>query len=110
MINDGEIIFYQNNRDNGGNIFTYPVYDNGISDSDVGVSYGYNDQASAFYIQVGTYNKYTVTLFRDPNYGGRSISFAVPLERYEGNLKGYRCGPGNTWNDQMSSFKVTVNN
>jgi hypothetical protein len=80
-----------------------------ISDSDVGFSYGFNDQTSAFYIQVGTYNKYTVTLFRDPNYCGRSISFTVPSERYEGNLKGYRMGPGTTWNYQMYSFKVTVN-
>ncbi|SNR55847.1 hypothetical protein [Flavobacterium sp. ov086] len=109
-VQTGSITFYEHNISNPGQFLTFPVYDNGVEIPDVGIPYGFSDKASSFYIKVDVLNKYTVTLFRDQNYGGRSISFLVPLELYDGNLGGHRMGPGTNWNDQMTSFKVTVSN
>jgi len=100
-IQTGEITFYENKL-KGGAAVKFPVFDDGISVESLD-TYNFNDKASSLYIVVNEYNTYTLTLFRDHAYGGRSVSFLVPLMI---DMPGF----DKTWNDELTSFKVTRNN
>ena len=75
-----------------------------------------NDKLSSFHVECGGSNGgFSVTLFENKNYGGKSLTFIIPPLVYGfrlQNLKNYSLSSGflgigaKSWNDQVSSMKV----
>ncbi len=104
----GEIYLYEH-AGAGGSYLKFVVEENGLYIPDLGIPYNFNDRMSSFSISTNASYRYTVNIFRDPHYGGRSISFAVPQGLFINNLRDYRMSSSGSWNDQASSLSVTVN-
>ena len=110
----GEFFVYEH-PDRGGNSRGFDVDAFGLNVPDIG-AYSFNDRLSSFEMVLNLPNSYVVTIFRDGNYQGRSYSFSGPNSingvLYINNLGAYtmtNSWPSNiSWNDQMTSFKVTV--
>jgi hypothetical protein len=111
----GQIFLYEN-IDRGGRNIPFDVDALGLNVPDIG-TYSFNDRLSSFEMVLNLSNtSYVVTLFRDQNYQGRSYSFNGPSSingvLYIRNLGDYvmtnRFPSDITWNDQMTSFKVSV--
>lgn len=106
----GQIFLYEN-IDRGGRNIPFDVDAFGLNVPDIG-TYSFNDRLSSFEMVLNLSNTYVVTLFRDQNYQGRPYSFNGRSLLYIRNLGDYVMTnrfPGDiTWNDQMTSFKVSV--
>jgi hypothetical protein len=111
----GQIFLYEN-IDRGGRNIPFDVDGFGLNVPNIS-TYSFNDELSSFEMVLNLPNtSYVVTLFRDQNYQGRSYSFNGPSSingvLYINNLGAYvmtnRWPRDITWNDQMTSFKVTV--
>lgn len=108
----GEIFLYDN-IDRGGENLRYDIDAFGLDVSNVG---NLHDRVSSFEMKLFLPNSYVVTIFRDPNFLGRSYSFNGPTAidgvLYIRNLGDYtmtkRFPKDIKWNDQMDSFKVSV--
>lgn len=111
---NNKITFYHD-INNAGTSAAFPIFEDGLEVPDISIYNGFNDKISSFIAKVDQVNKYNVTLFRDKNFEGASVTF--PLDELEvnvTNLRNYtiknRFPKKIRWNDQMSSFKITVNN
>lgn len=110
----GQIFLYEN-IDRGGRNIPFDVDAFGLNVPSIG-AYSFNDDLSSFEMVLNLPNSYVVTIFRDQNYQGRSYSFNGPNSingvLYIDNLGRYTMTnsfPKDiSWNDQMTSFKVTV--
>ena len=108
----GEIFLYDN-IDRGGENLRYDIDAFGLEVPNVG---NLHDRVSSFEMVLNLPNSYVVTIFRDPNFLGRSYSFngpsAINGQLYIRNLGDYtmtkRFPKDIKWNDQMDSFKVVV--
>lgn len=110
----GQIFLYEN-IDRGGRSIPFDVDAFGLNVPDMG-AYSFNDRLTSFEMVLNLPNTYIVTIFRDGNYQGRSHSFNGPTSingvlyiRYLGDYVMTNRFPKDiTWNDQMTSFKVSV--
>ncbi|MFS8065418.1 MAG: jacalin-like lectin [Byssovorax sp.] len=97
--------FYQHNSSGGTS--THFAYEKSAWGSCFNMtSYSFNDMMSSLTFRTPTTNTATVWLYKDGNCSGPVVTYTVPANQVS-SVSSMATQWGSTWNDAVSSFKVT---